>query len=377
MNLYKKSFQALSFVAAAFKLSYAMEANQNSLEDVNPFLNAKPHFETTRLEKMFENVTFHPPFVFVKNTTQYHTEGDLFVHFSDVSQIQNTLEKGVNLSAKGSVYYIKDLKQGEPIRYTSDRNLETTQAIYVDGVRGLKLVGRFEISNSSLILPRNYDVHSCLMNGKNGIICTLQKVNERKQLIKILKKFDHNTFDTRTEDANHLMKIIKERSKRSQFNSNTLSNQKNLLMFSDKSIQESVIDQISSKKPFAIVANNISGIKEKESNFNLSDHFNLILPSIEKSGFYSRNPFYLTDMHILKCDGDLVVLGSLNLPDSGLTIHTKNLWSFTHGNINTFILKSSNYFQRELSDEVLEYASINMPRVLFEKLLSVITSKKH
>lgn len=285
-------------------------------------------YETEDLSKLFENVTYNQPKVKVRKCDAVETKGYLEVHFNNVNQIIESLNKPVNLKAKGKIWYFKDLEEGNNIQYVSDQKISHSPCLYIEGKKGLIISGSLELTQN-LIFPKNSDLNGLSLKQTEAGHSTLHQKRERKEIIKILSNFDDNLFKTRTKDASALTKIVKER--------DSIEDQKKwflsdfcdeLYMVYNGKCNERVTDVINASKPYAVISKTKEEFYQLKSEIALGDsYFRLILPKTTMIGIYSIEPIFLIELHKLICEGDLFLTGKIKLPKSSLKIKAKNnIW---------------------------------------------------
>lgn len=288
----------------------------------------KAEYETEVLKRLFADVTFSQPDVKVRKGECVNTKGNLEVHFNDISQIQETLDKPVHLSAKGKIWYIKDLENDKSIQYTSDQHVCYSPCFYIDAKKDIKIRGSLK-TDYYLITPKRTDINELNLMVKNSGQGTLGQKSERKQLIKILGSFDEQLFRQRTSDALSLTKISKDRDACEEEKKTFLSETcPDLFITYNKNITEIVTDVIDAKKTFAMISKTKEELNILKSNLTLGrNYFRLILPEVSMSGIYSLPPLYLLETHKILCDGELFMTGRIKLPKSNLEIKAKgNIW---------------------------------------------------
>lgn len=289
----------------------------NDLDD-NPFSNVKPKYQTSSLEKLFSKVTFNPPMVEVKNCTIYKTSGDLMVHFSDISQIQQSLDNLVSFKASGDIFYIQDQAPGSPLKYLSNKPLECVSAVYVNGIKGYKITGDLTVPQT-LIFDNKPDLQNLNLSC-NQLLTSVHHKKERHRLIKLFKNFDEHLLSIRTKDAENLMQDIDNKKTDITFKETFDEMHSDAILLSDYPSEFVVDEYVSSAKSLAVVAGSIAQAREFTNKNPILNYFYFVKPSLGATGVYTNKPLVISQIHHISTHGVLVVLGKIKVSRASLKI---------------------------------------------------------
>lgn len=338
-------------------------------------------FESEELKKIFEKVIFiSPGEVKVRKGQMIQAKSDLEVHFNNVKQIQETLGKNIHLSSMKSIYYVMDGVENNPITYLSDKQpLNFADCIFVEGPNNLQLSGEL-ILDKTLVLPQGCDFEK--LSVKDKVPESFGQDDVRKQLIKILENFDEKLFQIRTQDANKLTELVKVRDSKSDAEKLKITNLcPQLLMISPKGVEIIVTDVIDSQVPFALISRTMEELKSAATKYRLgSNNFPLILPKASGPGIYSLHSLYPVDTHMVICEDDMLLTGSIILPKSYFSIKSKkNIWCVNlkiSSNSNIEIEADGLVGYHDLSVKTLQELGPKIPLAIYNTYLQVLVNTK-
>lgn len=317
----------------------AYKAVRASVTGTNFLTSKKPY--AVHFRSLFSNIHFEPQPTALRFCLEAKVEnGSLEVHFRDRKHLKSIVSETPLMEVEDRLYFVHDVHAKDSKELVASNGVVNSQyVIYFSADTPLKVTGNLSRNlTHNIRFPKGSDLSALSITNQRSVgFGSLTTYSNACELLRAIKTFDEQLWETKTEEAFNLLKDRSEsrRQKPVEYPEwQTICPDAALITAAKLSITQR--DYIAANKPLIYMASSIPNMLKLQGKLPTFSHPILYVnPTCAKSRVYCDGPLEVQKGFEISTPGDLTVGGSIKLQNYNLKFNVGGAIWLVHNQLST------------------------------------------